>query len=107
MNNEVFEDRYIKVGDVNSRYWSAGERGSTVILLHGVGCSVEFWEKNITALSQEHRVFAVDVVGFGRTDKPEVDYTFQFMADFILDFMKTMGIEKASLVGNSMAAVYP
>lgn len=98
----VFEDRYVKVGNVNTRYWSAGEAGSVVILLHGVGCHVEFWESNIAALSREHRVFAVDIVGFGRTDKPAVDYTFQFMADFVLDFMKTIGIDKASLVGNSM-----
>jgi pimeloyl-ACP methyl ester carboxylesterase len=102
MGNVAFEDRYIKVGNVNSRYWSAGEKGSTVILLHGVGCSVEFWERNIAALAREHRVFAVDIVGFGRTDKPEVVYTFQLMADFVLDFMNAMGIDKASLVGNSM-----
>jgi 4,5:9,10-diseco-3-hydroxy-5,9,17-trioxoandrosta-1(10),2-diene-4-oate hydrolase len=102
MGDVVFEDRYTKVGNVNSRYWSAGEKGSTVILLHGVGCSVEFWEKNIAALAQEHRVFAVDIVGFGRTDKPEVVYTFQLMANFVLEFMNAMGIDKASLVGNSM-----
>jgi 4,5:9,10-diseco-3-hydroxy-5,9,17-trioxoandrosta-1(10),2-diene-4-oate hydrolase len=63
---------------------------------------VEFWERNIAALAREHRVFAVDIVGFGRTDKPEVVYTFELMADFVLDFMKAMGIDKASLVGNSM-----
>ena len=102
MANVGFEDLYTNVGNVNTRYWSAGEKGSTVILLHGVGCSVEFWERNIAALAREHRVFAVDIVGFGRTDKPAVDYTFQLMADFVLDFMKTMGIDKASLVGNSM-----
>ena len=102
MPDVIFEDRYIKVGNVNSRYWSAGEKGSTVILLHGVGCSVEFWERNIAALAREHRVFAVDIVGFGRTDKPEVVYTFELMADFVLDFMNAMDIDKASLVGNSM-----
>jgi pimeloyl-ACP methyl ester carboxylesterase len=104
MGKVGFEDRYTKVGNVNTRYWSAGEKGSTVILLHGVSCHVEFWERNIAALAREHRVFAVDIVGFGRTDKPEVVYTFQLMADFVLDFMKTMGIDKASLVGNSMGA---
>jgi pimeloyl-ACP methyl ester carboxylesterase len=102
MANVGFEDRYTNVGNVNTRYWSAGEKGSTVILLHGVGCSVEFWERNIAALAREHRVFAVDIVGFGRTDKPEVVYTFELMADFVIDFMETMGIDKASLVGNSM-----
>jgi 4,5:9,10-diseco-3-hydroxy-5,9,17-trioxoandrosta-1(10),2-diene-4-oate hydrolase len=63
---------------------------------------VEFWERNIAALARKHRVFAVDIVGFGRTDKPEVVYTYELMADFVLDFMNTMDIDKASLVGNSM-----
>jgi 4,5:9,10-diseco-3-hydroxy-5,9,17-trioxoandrosta-1(10),2-diene-4-oate hydrolase len=83
----------------------AGEKGSTVILLHGVGCHVEFWEKNIAALAQEHRVFAIDIVGFGRTDKPDEFYRSQhmaYMANFVLDFMNAMDIDKASLVGNSM-----
>ena len=102
MDNGIFEDRYIKIGDVNTRYWSAGDKGSPVILLHGVGCHIEFWERNVDELSKEHRIFAVDVVGYGKTDKPMVDYTFPFMANFVLDFMKTMGIDKASLVGNSM-----
>jgi pimeloyl-ACP methyl ester carboxylesterase len=102
MGTVGFEDRYTTVGNVNTRYWSAGKKGSIVILLHGVGCHVEFWERNIAALAREHRVFAVDIVGYGRTDKPEVVYTFELMADFVLDFMKTMGIDKASLVGNSM-----
>lgn len=102
MGNNIFEDQYIKAGNVNTRYWSAGEKGSALILLHGVGCSIEFWERNIAALAQAHRVFAVDITGFGRTDKPEVDYTFQMMADFVLDFMNAAGIEKATLVGNSM-----
>ena len=102
MGDIFFEDHYIKVGNVNTRYWLAGEKGSTVILLHGLNCHVEFWEKNIAALAQEHRVFAVDIVGFGLTEKPAIDYTFQQMTDFVIDFMNAMNIDKASLVGHSM-----
>ena len=102
MGDIFFEDYYIKVGNVNTRYWLAGEKGSTVILLHGLNCHVEFWEKNIAALAQEHRVFAVDIVGFGLTEKPAIDYTFQQMTDFVIAFMNAMNIDKASLVGHSM-----
>ena len=102
MGDIFFEDHYIKAGNVNTRYWLAGEKGSAVILLHGLNCHVEFWEKNIAALAQEHSVFAVDIVGFGRTDKPAIAYTFQQMADFVIDFMNAMNIDKASLVGHSM-----
>ena len=105
MGEALPEDRYIDVGDVTTRYWMAGEEGSVVLLLHGVGCHVEFWEKNIAALAQEHRVFAVDIVGFGRTDKPDGFYSSEqmaYMAEFILDFMTAMDVTTASLVGNSM-----
>jgi 4,5:9,10-diseco-3-hydroxy-5,9,17-trioxoandrosta-1(10),2-diene-4-oate hydrolase len=63
---------------------------------------VEFWGRNIAVLARKHRVFALDIVGFGRTDKPEVVYTYELIADFVLDFMNTMDIDKASFVGNSM-----
>lgn len=105
MGDAAFQDRYVDIGNVHTRYWTAGEKGSVVILLHGVGCHVEFWEKNIAALAQEHRVFAIDIVGFGRTDKPAAFYASRqmaYMTSFVLDFMDVMEIEKASLVGNSM-----
>lgn len=98
----VPEDRYVSVDGVRTRFWSMGEDGTPVILLHGIGCSVETWEKNIAALSREHRVYAVDIMGFGRSDKPDVGYSFPLLTDFVLRFMNTVHIEKASLIGNSM-----
>jgi hypothetical protein len=50
------EDRFVRVRDVRARYWQAGESGSTVLLLAGVGSSVLEWEKNIGALAQRHKV---------------------------------------------------
>ena len=44
MGDIFFEDHYIKVGNVNTRYWLAGEMGSTVILLHGLNCHVDTWD---------------------------------------------------------------
>lgn len=73
-----------------------------VILLHGGGGSIEFWLYNISALAQYHRVYAVDMVGSGRSDKPSASYSLTYQAQFIKDFMGTLGIESATLVGNSM-----
>jgi 4,5:9,10-diseco-3-hydroxy-5,9,17-trioxoandrosta-1(10),2-diene-4-oate hydrolase len=47
-------------------------------------------------------VYALDLVGFGRSDKPDVDYSVLLLAHFLVDFMATQGVERASLVGNSM-----
>ena len=49
-----FEDRFVSVRGVKTRYWQAGSEGSAVILLHGIGCSVLDWQTNIAALEIEY-----------------------------------------------------
>jgi pimeloyl-ACP methyl ester carboxylesterase len=87
-----FEDCYVSVGEVRTRYWQAGSRGSPVILLHGIGCSVLDWQANMAALAERHRVFAIDMLGFGRTDKPSGEtYTVPRLAQFALRFPQRTG----------------
>jgi pimeloyl-ACP methyl ester carboxylesterase len=96
------QDRYVKVGNINARYWQAGEKGSAVLLVHGLGGSIENWEHNINMLAQQHRVYAVDLPGFGRTDKLPLVKDLSKLVQFTSDFMDTLNIPKASLVGNSL-----
>jgi pimeloyl-ACP methyl ester carboxylesterase len=70
IKTQLLSDRYIKVGEVNTRYWSAGTKGSYVVLLHGANGAIEVWEKNIQFLAQHHRVVAFDMVGTSLSDKP-------------------------------------
>jgi pimeloyl-ACP methyl ester carboxylesterase len=102
MEEKTPEDQYIKVGDINTRFWTSGNEGTTVILVHGIGDAVETWESNISVLGEHHRVYALDLVGFGRSDKPLIKPSLPFGAQFVSDFMETQQIERASLVGNSM-----
>ena len=37
------EDKYVKIGEVNTRYWTAGDTGPSVVLIHGVGRFIEEW----------------------------------------------------------------
>lgn len=96
------QDRYVQVGQINTRYWTSGDKGRTVILLHGIGSSVETWTLNISVLAQHHRVYAVDLVGAGRSDKPPATYSLTYLAEFVKDFMDALSIECACLVGNSL-----
>jgi pimeloyl-ACP methyl ester carboxylesterase len=96
------QDRYIKAGNINTRYWQAGEKGSAVILVHGLGGFVENWMYNVDALAKAHRVYAMDLVGFGRSDKTPLVKNIYALAQFISDFMDTLHIDKATLVGNSL-----
>jgi 4,5:9,10-diseco-3-hydroxy-5,9,17-trioxoandrosta-1(10),2-diene-4-oate hydrolase len=96
------QDRYIKVGNINTRFWAAGDKGTAVVLVHGLGGSIENWVNNIDALAQHHRVYAMDLVGFGRAEKTPLTHDLNVLGKFIDDFMKTQSVEKASLVGNSL-----
>lgn len=95
-------DRTIEVGGVRCRYWMEGD-GPPVVLLHGLLNSVEHWLLNIDALAAEHTVYALDLVGHGRTDKPlSRGYDLPSLAGFVLDFMDAVGIGRADLVGHSL-----
>ncbi len=99
------EDRYCRVGRVNVRYWELGE-GPPVVLIHGIGASVEYWQPNIEPLARQHRVFAVDLPGFGWSDKIEEELTEALLRQFIIRFLDAQGVDRASLVGNSMGGLF-
>lgn len=102
MPPELPQDQYMEINGIRTRYWSMGDTGPCVILIHGIAAYMELWENNIESLSHHHRVYALDLPGFGRSDKPNVSYSFPFVSKFVLDFMKALNIERASLIGNSM-----
>ena len=76
--------------------------GPAVVLLHGLGASLAVWNENIIPLAEEHTVYAVDLPGHGKSDKPnEIGYDAFSGAHFLAQFMDTLGISTATLVGNS------
>jgi 4,5:9,10-diseco-3-hydroxy-5,9,17-trioxoandrosta-1(10),2-diene-4-oate hydrolase len=99
---QTLEDQYVKVGQINTRYWTLGDNSSVAILLHGGGSTVEIWAYNIGVLAHYHRVYAIDMVGAGLTDKPQAAYSLTYQAQFLKEFMDTLGIDRASLIGSSM-----
>lgn len=83
------------------RYVEAGS-GPNVILLHGLGGSSEGWQFNIGPLAEKFHVFVPDQIGFGKSDKPLVNYRIRTYVDFLDQFCKQLKIERATLIGNSM-----
>ena len=82
-------------------YGVKGE-GEPVILLHGFGAAMWVWERQVEALSKHYRVYALDLIGHGFSDRPKVPYTPKTYIQFVKDFMDEVGIQKATLIGNSM-----
>ncbi len=97
------QDCYIKIGTLNTRFWAQGSQGQPVILIHGIGGYVESWLPCLDALATQHRVYALDLPGCGRTDKPlNISYKIADLAQFVKDFMATLQIERAHVVGHSL-----
>jgi pimeloyl-ACP methyl ester carboxylesterase len=95
-------DRTIKIGTINTRYWMEGE-GSPVILIHGLSNSIEDWLLNFQEIAGQHRVYALDLIGHGKTDKPlSASYDITEIARFVKDFMDALDIKSAHLVGHSL-----
>lgn len=92
---------YVRAGDLWTHYRSTGS-GAPVILIHGAGNDAWEWQDNIQHLSQHHRVYAPDLPGYGLSDKPRVSYSIDFFVSFLGDFMRGLGLDRASLVGVSL-----
>ena len=76
------------------KYVAYGE-GPPLVLLHGFGASIGHWRKNIPELAAAgHRVYALDLLGFGDSDKPNLDYSLEFWVKIIHDFGDRMVQEK-------------
>jgi 2-hydroxy-6-oxonona-2,4-dienedioate hydrolase len=85
-------------------YLEAG-RGEPIILLHGTGGEGARWMPTMQGLAAANfRVIAIDQIGFGQSDKPLTIYHSGVFAGFLAQFMKTIGVPKAAIMGQSMGA---
>jgi pimeloyl-ACP methyl ester carboxylesterase len=72
------------------------------VLLHGLTATHRYWKQNIDALAATRRVIAVDLPGFGRSPKPDADYSIPWLVRALVHFLDGLGLARVSLVGNSM-----
>jgi 2-hydroxy-6-oxo-6-(2'-aminophenyl)hexa-2,4-dienoate hydrolase len=101
------QEHYIKVGEINTHYYEAGQ-GEPLLLIHGGGAGADAWgnwKGCLPRLAEQFRVLAVDMVGFGKTDKPDpstFEYSQEARVQHIIAFIEALGLENVNLVGNSM-----
>lgn len=87
------------------KYTVHGE-GTPLILVHGFGASIGHWRKNIPVLAEAgYRVFAIDLLGFGNSDKPALGYTVDLWETLLYDFWQTHVRLPAVFVGNSIGGL--
>lgn len=86
--------------------YTAWGTGAPIVLIHGFGASIGHWRKNIPVLAQAgYRVYALDLLGFGGSDKPAVGYSLELWQDLLQDFWQDHIQTPAVFVGNSIGAL--
>ena len=95
---------YAKTNGINLYYKEYGE-GDPLVLIHGLGSSLESWEVQVPIYSEHFRVIVLDNRGSGRSEKPDYPYTMEQMADDAAGLLDFLGIEKAHFVGKSMGGM--
>jgi pimeloyl-ACP methyl ester carboxylesterase len=91
-----------RAGPYRIHYLVGGE-GRPLVLVHGLGSRAESWLPLMPALTkQHHRVYAIDLLGYGRSEKPDVDYAIGTQSSVVRDFMASQGLAQADLAGWSM-----
>ena len=94
------EARYESVAGHRLRFVRAGS-GPAVVLIHGFGSSLYTWKDVIPALALRHDVVALDLPGFGESDRP-ADLAVEDFPRAVVGLMGRLGIARAALVGNSL-----
>ncbi|KAJ7005297.1 hypothetical protein NC653_009944 [Populus alba x Populus x berolinensis] len=94
------------------RYQYAGNRGPALLLVHGFGANSDHWRKNIPVLAKSHRVYSIDLIGYGYSDKPNPRefgdksfYTFETWATQLNDFCVDVVKDEAFFICNSIGGV--
>ena len=107
----LLTERYAAVNGIRTRYFEAGA-GEPLVLVHGGeigvvgGAGALLWDRNIEGLAQRFRVIAFDWLGEGRTDNPgrDEDYSAEAVLRHQHDFLRTLGLDRLHLVGQSRGA---
>ncbi len=91
------ESHFTQVGDTNIHYLSAGQ-GETILLLHGWPTSAYLWRDLMPELSENYQVIAIDLPGFGKSDKNPADsYSFRYYGRILDGFLENLNIEHVTL----------
>lgn len=91
--------RYLDYDNLSSK------KEETLVLLHGIGASAERWSRVIPFFYDHFRVIVPDLIGFGYSDKPTVEYNMPYFVKFLEDFLNNIGIKKANIVGSSLGGL--
>lgn len=99
------ESKFISLDGMSVHYRDEGNATDSIpiVLLHGTGASLHTWEGWVNALKKDHRVIRMDLPAYGLTGpNPTGEYSQEFYATFVNDFLTKIGVSKCIIAGNSL-----
>jgi pimeloyl-ACP methyl ester carboxylesterase len=100
-----FRGRETRVGTYSGNwrihYYTGGD-GPPVVLVHGLASRGDDWAALLPTLARRHRVYALDLLGYGSSDRPHVDYSIALETDVVRGFLDSLHLQRTDLVGVSM-----
>jgi pimeloyl-ACP methyl ester carboxylesterase len=96
------ENHDVNLGQHRIHYMTGGQ-GKPLVLVHGLAGSAENWLPLIPEFIRSgHRVYALDLLGYGRSDQPDVDYSIALEVDILRQFLDSQQLQQPDLAGWSM-----
>ena len=99
------ESKFISINGMSVHYRDEGKTSDSIpiVLLHGTGASLHTWDGWVNALENDHRVIRMDLPAYGLTGpNPTGDYSQEFYATFVNDFLSKIGVTKCIIAGSSL-----
>lgn len=100
------ESRFTKLDGARIHYVNygkdRGKGGEALVLIHGWTCNLDNWRDQMPDFAKRNRVIAVDLLGHGQSDKPQVTYSMELFARAVEAVMRDAKVKRAVLVGHSM-----
>ncbi|MFQ5864630.1 MAG: alpha/beta fold hydrolase [bacterium] len=99
-----FDVKYVKINGVRTAFIDEG-KGHVLIFLHGNGSDLSSFDLNYPKFVDSYRVIGVDLPGFGKSDKPIIDYTAEWYVDHLKVLLQKLGVKKCTMIGHSFGGL--
>lgn len=97
MKNSNIKSKYIQINSTKIHYLIAG-KGSPILLIHGFPTSAYLWRNILTGLSEKHQVIALDLPGYGKSDKKlDASYSFKYYNRILTGFLDALQLDQITL----------
>ncbi|MEK6757199.1 MAG: alpha/beta hydrolase [Bacteroidota bacterium] len=97
-----FPTSSLTVEGIRIAYFDSGKGKKVLLFVHGLGSNASFWRYNVAAFSDKYRVLAIDLPGYGKSEKLNVCVSMHSYARVLAGFLQQLKVSKVNLVGHSM-----